>query len=280
MKRISSNPILQNEFRYRMRNKRVPWVVSFYLGILGALVFTFMWMDIGDLTLVQPQRAKEIFALLSLFQYILIGFVTPGLTAGLISGERERQTLPLLLTTTTSPAAIILGKWVSSLSFICILVFTTAPMYAIMLLYGGISPSQFMQVFLLYIISIFAIGALGIFMSTVIKRTGVATVVTYAVIFAYIVGTLVAIVVLNHLRWRVGTSADNSGGFSPGYDMMEALNPFYIFFMLFDVRVKQLTLFGIELSAYGFFLTFFAVITILLLVLAIYFLQPVRRRLK
>lgn len=88
-----------------------------------------------------PGETRELFMLLSMMQLGMIGFVVPGLTAGVISGERERQTLNILLTTNVSATRLILGKWLASLSFMTFLVFATIPLYAIVFLYGGFAAS-------------------------------------------------------------------------------------------------------------------------------------------
>ena len=57
------------------------------------------------------------FAVLTILQMALVLFITPSLTAGAISSEREKQTLNILLTTTQSSTQIIIGKLFSSVAF-------------------------------------------------------------------------------------------------------------------------------------------------------------------
>ena len=72
---------------------------------------------------------------LSVLQLALIVFITPGLTAGVISSERERQTLNMLLTTTQSSTSIIIGKLVSSVAYLLLLMIASLPLYSIVFLY-------------------------------------------------------------------------------------------------------------------------------------------------
>ncbi|WP_027415456.1 ABC transporter permease [Aneurinibacillus terranovensis] len=180
-----ANPVIGKEFRIRMRSAKTPLTLLLYLSSLGAVVFTLMYFAFKDVYTFSPDRTHEFFILLSILQYALIIFITPGLTAGIISGEKERQTLSILLTTNLSPWQIVIGKWFSSLSFMLLLVVSSAPLYSIIFLFGGISPAQLLRVFGIYIITMLAIGAVGIFVSTIMKRTGAATVVAYSVIFGY-----------------------------------------------------------------------------------------------
>src|SRR5438093_9090140 len=62
-----------------------------------------------------------LFLFLVIFQVVLLAFITPALTAGAISGERERQTLDLLFVTPIAPFSIIWGKLLASMSFVALL---------------------------------------------------------------------------------------------------------------------------------------------------------------
>lgn len=52
-----------------------------------------------------------------MLQFGMLVLVAPAMTAGSISGERERQTLDLLLVTNTGPVKLVLGKLLESFSF-------------------------------------------------------------------------------------------------------------------------------------------------------------------
>jgi len=67
--------------------------------------------------------------------------VVPGLTSGAISGERERQTLDVLLVTPLSPGEIVVSKLLATSAFITLLVVATLPLYILAFSYGG-SPWQ------------------------------------------------------------------------------------------------------------------------------------------
>lgn len=178
------NPVLEKEFRLRMRTWRSPLALLFYLGAVGLLGFAFMFamnvVEGGDM--IDAERSQAFFYFLSFTQLALISFMTPGLTAGAISGEREKQTLNILLTTQQSSAAIIISKLVSSISFMLFIVVATMPLYSIVFLFGGISPLQLITVFLFYIYMMFVLASFGMFFSTVFKRTMVSVITAYGVL--------------------------------------------------------------------------------------------------
>jgi ABC-2 type transport system permease protein len=183
------NPLLKKEFRGRMRTVRTPVVLLLYLLVLGAGVFGYMYLRYRNQDYYRPGESQELFWLLAVIQMVLIGFVAPGLTAGTISGERERQTLNILLTTHLSPRKIVLSKLTSSLAFTALLVFATLPLFATVILQGGVSPKQMAIVFGYYAVEMLLFGAIGLFCSAWFKRTGVATVVAYGLTLLVLGGT-------------------------------------------------------------------------------------------
>ncbi|GED14918.1 ABC transporter permease [Aneurinibacillus migulanus] len=178
------NPVLTKEFRIRMRSNKTPWIITFYLITLGLVLFLMLYAELSNQS-YWSSNFYNIFITMSLLQYGLIIFATPGLTAGAICGERERQTLPILLTTNLSSLQIVLGKWISALSFMLLLVFASLPLYGAIMLFGGVAFTQIVEIFGVYLVTMLSIGAVGICVSVLTKRTGVAAVVTYSLVFAY-----------------------------------------------------------------------------------------------
>lgn len=179
------NPVLDKEFRLRMRTPRSAISLLAYILVLGliALGFIYVTLYLGN-NGNQPfnsSAGRMMFYVLSFAQLVLIAFMAPALTAGVISGEREKQTLSMLLTTQQSSATIILSKLFSSLSFMTLIIVATMPIYSIVFLYGGISLKQMIFIFLFYLFVMLLLGALGVLFSTLFKRTMISVIVTYGV---------------------------------------------------------------------------------------------------
>lgn len=177
------NPVMDKEFRLRMRSPRSMLSVLFYVLALGAIamgfIYIFLYLGQNNSQRFDPTRSQLMFYVLSFAQLVLIAFMAPALTAGVISSEREKQTLSMLLTTQQSSATIVLSKLVSSLSFMTLIIVSTLPIYSIVFLYGGISPKQLVSVFLFYLFVMLLLGSLGVMFSTLFKKTIVAIIVTY-----------------------------------------------------------------------------------------------------
>ena len=114
---ILTNPLLQKEFRQRMRTKRAPFVITGYLLFMVALTFGLLYESLQGQTIISlTVRSEQIFVALSWLQMAIAAFLTPAFAAGSVSGERERRTLPVLMTTPLTPLGVIVGKILSSSS--------------------------------------------------------------------------------------------------------------------------------------------------------------------
>lgn len=184
------NPVLLKELRQRFRTYRSTLVVFMYLLVLGGFSLGFIYLRWRSApAFFQPGSSKEIFTVLSMAQLGLLAFVVPGLTAGVISGERERQTLNVLLTTELSPLSIVISKMISACSFTALLLFATLPLYSLVFMYGGMAPAQVIGVLGFFLVSMFLFAAIGVGCSTYFKRTGVSTVTAYGFVFFLVAGT-------------------------------------------------------------------------------------------
>lgn len=191
MAKMRINPVLQKELKVKMRSWRAAILIGSYNLVLVLLTIFIIKLTMNNnLGIVNPENIFMTYAFMVFAQFGLITLIAPALTAGAISGERERQTLDILLSTTLNHGSIILGKLFSSLSQIILLVISSVPVFSIIFLYGGIGLSGLLQVFLFYILLAITLGSIGIFFSTFIKKSTAANVLTYAVVVVLYLGTI------------------------------------------------------------------------------------------
>lgn len=115
-------------------------------------------------------------------ELLLVLLITPALTASAISGERERQTLELLLTTKLRPADIICGKMMSALSATGILTACSMPVLATVFIYGGVTAGQvFLAFAVLFVCALYCAGA-GICASAWMPSTRAAVAAAYVAV--------------------------------------------------------------------------------------------------
>jgi ABC-type transport system involved in multi-copper enzyme maturation permease subunit len=201
----SVSTIMVKELRSRMRGRRAFMVLTLYLAVLALITY-------GAYVVVAPvARAtagqqggfgfgvgqanasaligQSIFSVLSVFQVVLVSMIAPAFTAGQISLEREKQTLDLLITTPLRPGAIIIGKLVTAIAFVFLMIVAAIPICAIVLMYGGASVEDIVRQQILLLAVAIGFGAIGIFASALMRRTQAATVVAYGTVLALTLGT-------------------------------------------------------------------------------------------
>ncbi|MGF7035971.1 ABC-type transport system involved in multi-copper enzyme maturation permease subunit [Paenibacillus mucilaginosus] len=288
------NPVLNKEFRLRMRTIRTPLSLLFYLLAIGLLAFGFIYMTVagfhngGGMPGFNPNSSRELFIFLSVAQLALIAFMTPGLTAGVISGEREKQTLNILLTTQQSSATIVISKLVSSLSFMLLTVLATLPVYSIVFLFGGISPGQLFYTFAFYIFTMFVLGTFGVLFSTLFKRTMVAVIVTYGVTLTVFGATgLLYMFLRNVTRETIanGTAMHSwvgyIAGLNPAAGLVSILTP-DLSRQAFDVFRPNSTVVpsGPPIELWQECILVYSVLAVIALLLSIRYIRPVLKKKK
>jgi len=132
-----------------------------------------------------------LYIVLMAFQNLIVAIIVPSLTAGAISGERERQTLDLMLLTKMSTTNIVIGKLLSSLLTILLIIVASLPVFSIVFYYGGISPLNVFGMTAYTLLFAAMTGSISIFFSTITKKTIVSTVWTYIILLAITLGNLV-----------------------------------------------------------------------------------------
>ncbi|MFD0587123.1 ABC transporter permease [Paenibacillus sp. GCM10027627] len=245
-KTVWINPVLNKEIRLRMRSSRSMWTLFFYLLAIGLLGLSAIYLTqelSGSNTSFNPEHSRVLFTFLSMAQLGLIAFMAPGLTAGVISGEREKQTLNLLLTTQQSSSTIIISKLLSSLSFMTLIVLSTIPIYSMIFLYGGVSPKQLLLVFLFYLFMMLVLGSFGVMFSTLLKKTMISVISTYGVALFMFVGTAILYFVM-----MTAYNSQSYGNSNAWMGHIVAFNPAAALYSILDPSITN-EIFGYSRSS-------------------------------
>ncbi len=183
---FSNNPVLSRELLVNLRSTRAFVMQGLYASFLAALVY-FSWPG-GDpewggaVRQVSPGVARLLFNLFFLGQFFLVALVAPTFAAGAITGEKERKTYEMLLASPLKPLTILVGKLLSSLSFLVILIVSSLPLMILCFLLGGILLSEIVRAYLILILAAGTFGLLSLACSSFFRRTSSALVVSYLVI--------------------------------------------------------------------------------------------------
>ena len=87
------------------------------------------------------------FPVLAVCELCIIGLIVPIITSTSISGERERQTLEIMLTTPVRPISIVAGKLLSAVATTAMYVIATLPFMAVAFIVGGMDCSNILEWF-------------------------------------------------------------------------------------------------------------------------------------
>src|SRR5439155_12304355 len=131
------NPVLMRELLVNLRSPRAFVLQFVYVVFLGALVY-FYWPGGADAARqVGSGVARRLFDLFFLGQFFLVALVAPSFAAGSITGEKERKTYEMLLASPLRPTSILVGKLLSSLTYLVILIISSLPLVIIGFLLVG-----------------------------------------------------------------------------------------------------------------------------------------------
>lgn len=193
--KIRINPVYGKEIKLKVRSVKFALIVFLFnlmLGIIAITGFDVMFnMHLNPY--VDYSGAAKVFYILISMEIIAVMFLIPAFTAGSIAGEREKQTLDILLTTVLTPGKIVMGKLLSSVSMVILLVFSSMPIISIVFTIGGIGMEDLIQVLFAMIVISFFVGSMGMLASTVLKKTVPATVFSFVEVMLVCVGTVIIV---------------------------------------------------------------------------------------
>lgn len=191
------NPIIVREVRTRMRGVRPYAILTAFLVLLtlaGFGIYTLMLQQarFGG-TLLSAQVGQALFKGLAFCELLLIVFLAPSMTSSAISGEREHLTYDMLLTTPLRPGQILWGKLVSALSYLFLLIFAAVPIFSVILVFGGVELKALPKALVLLLATTVMFGAIGLFCSSLLRRTARSTTIAYMLVLLLLGVTTLAV---------------------------------------------------------------------------------------
>lgn len=186
------NPVFKRETMVSARSMRLILILMAFNGILSVVALLNMYSTIAQARInaeIQYASFLELYVFVAVIEFILLMFIVPAMTAGSISGEREQQTLDLILTTWLTPADVIIGKLASSLSNMLLLALSSFPVLALVFVYGGVTWGDLVLLLLCLFTVALLTGSLGIFCSCVFRKSTISTAVCYVLLLLLTAGT-------------------------------------------------------------------------------------------
>lgn len=180
--------LLGKELRSRSRGWRPMWLLTGYLAALTLAIAGLLALMGRAGGTISPTIGTWLFSALAVGSVLLLAFMTPALTVGSVSGERERRTLDLLLVTRASALGLVGGKLLGALFYVLFLLVASLPAFAVVYLFGGVPPLYLLMVVAVAVVTALAHASLGLLLSALVRRTIVATVLAYLMVIGLVFG--------------------------------------------------------------------------------------------
>ncbi|MFE6967337.1 ABC transporter permease [Agromyces sp. NPDC057679] len=173
----------------RQRVRGVAWYVL--LGVFVLLV-TIVTVLVVIATNAWDQGGGAVFSTVVFFVLLLGTLVSPALSGNAINGEREAGTLATTQVTLVTTAQLVVGKWLAAWFTALAFLAASVPFLVFGVVLGQVSASTIAVSLLVLAVEVGVIAAIGVGLSGVITRPLFSVVVTYLVVAALSIGTLIA----------------------------------------------------------------------------------------
>lgn len=184
------NPILAFSATRRMRSFRTLLIAAAWMIVLTGVVLLMMSGLLGnDVTVNSLRTGVGGYQALIIAQFALIVLIAPAMTSGAIAGERERQTLELLLVTNTRSIRIVTGKAMESFAMLSLLIVCGFPVMCLTMMAGAATLLQILTGELFLLAVAFAAVCVGVLASSLARSSVAGGVLSYLMIFAVAVIT-------------------------------------------------------------------------------------------
>ena len=188
------NPIVKKDMKVISRSMKYSWGLFAYEAVL-ALAFCITMLAVSTIGSYSGIRNNvdmyeeyvAFFPVVGVAQLCIISLIVPIITASSISGERERGTLDVLLTTTITPTQIVIGKVSSAVIRVMIFVIASIPLMATSFIMGGLSWWILLEYILMAFVFAIMSGSIGTMCSAFCKKSIPAIIMSY-VIYGIIYG--------------------------------------------------------------------------------------------
>ncbi|QQE10372.1 ABC transporter permease subunit [Planctomycetota bacterium] len=171
---LPGNPMVVRIVQGGSVRMRDLWLRMGYLGALILLVFIGLMAGEGMGTNVSmsdlAKAGTKVFAVIAYGQVILVCLLAPLFMASAISQEQSAKTYDILLTTPLTNMQIVLGNLFGRLFFILSLLASGLPLFAVLLIFGGVRSSSVFIAFAVAASTAIFVGAIAVFMS--VMRVG------------------------------------------------------------------------------------------------------------
>lgn len=196
------NPIIKKDVKVQARSYKM-CVEVFVYEIIMALVFFVAMIFITRQNRYSDDNVYAsivwLYPVLAVTQWVILGVIIPIHTSSAISGEKERQTFDIMMTTSMTPWSIIMGKVMTAILQGMLFVVASVPIMALTFVVGGLSWSYlFWFIAVALLVSLFA-ASIGIMCSSICRKSITAVIVSYGIYMIFFVVTALPVYLVGPL---------------------------------------------------------------------------------
>jgi hypothetical protein len=184
LRSLFSFPLLSKELMERAARPRTYWVrVGAAILLYGSFwVANKHILEQGAMSTSAVLGAGiQMFEATTVFLFGCIAAFVPAMLCGVITQEKERDSLVLLLLTRMRPWQIALQKYLGGLVPALTLLLLAMPLVAVAYAYGGVSSGQVAKALMVLVLATFQVGAIALWASCYFRTTVTAFLMTYFV---------------------------------------------------------------------------------------------------
>ena len=195
-----TNPMVRRIVHGGSRRTQHFLVRTLYLAVLvGLVIFTMITGGAMRGSVAMSELAKAgstVFAVIAYGQVIGVCLLAPLFMAGAIASEQSGKTYDILLTTPLSNLQIVLGSLLGRLFFVLTLLASGLPLFAVLLVFGGVRTGAVGQAFAVAGCTAVLVGSVAVTLS-VLRAGGRKAVFMFVIAIAgFLVGAYALDVVL------------------------------------------------------------------------------------
>lgn len=188
---LFDNPVLKRELRGRLRLRKLSgnaWRVV--AAVVCLVVARYYYILLRSVVRGRADDALSLWVDVSYLALGLIVILAPALSATAISQEQEQQTWELLKMTRLSGWQVILGKWLARQSIPMLVLVIGLPLILVCGFRGNVATLSMIADYGYIILNSAFFSAMGLWCSSVIRRTPAATAVSLLLVGVLSLGTL------------------------------------------------------------------------------------------
>lgn len=171
------------------RIRSVAWYVL--LGVFGVLLLIVTVLSFAVFSST-PDTGIGVFSVVVYFVLLLVVLVSPTLSGNAINGDRDAATLAPVQVTLATTGDILIAKflaaWVTGLAFLVVAV----PFLLVAMVSGGVAANTLFISLVILIVEVGVVAGIGVGLSGILARPLFSVAVTYLVVAALVLGTVIA----------------------------------------------------------------------------------------